>query len=133
VTEFDEFLHLKGCTHDRHLFIGGKDAAKDSKVECRIDFYQTPSSVIASVFAKKTQEKRSTISIEPQMLRLDLLHLDNKRFQRNVELYGRIDVPSSTYKVMGTKVEFNLQKATPASWPCLERGKETGETTTFGV
>ncbi|GJN72999.1 hypothetical protein PLIIFM63780_007063 [Purpureocillium lilacinum] len=143
VLEFDQFMKIEGCkTKDRHLFIGSgekKEKAGSSGEEIldtvRHDFYQTPTSVIASFFLKKINKDTAKVEFQPKQLTLDLATTDSppKRYSAEVPLYGAIDAQKSSYKVLGTKLELNLAKADGASWPVL-RGDEatTGEILQIG-
>ena len=46
-----------------------------------------------------------------------------KLYQKNVNLFGRIDPSRSVTKVMSTKVELHLVKETPVAWASLESGE----------
>ncbi|KAK9771822.1 putative Cysteine and histidine-rich domain-containing protein [Seiridium cardinale] len=137
VLEFDEFMRIEGCkTSARHLFIGsGEDKKKNASTEeqldtVRHDFYQTPSTVIASFFLKKIDSSKATVEFEAQTLVLDLPTTDAapKRYKTTVPLFGKIDTEKSTFKIFGTKLEVNLYKADGASWPVLRSDDRlTGE------
>jgi len=73
-------------------------------VQCRIDHYQTPAQVMASVYAKKCDKDRSTVTFETEKVHLDLFLPDSKRFKRTLELYGPVNPERSSYKILGTKV-----------------------------
>ena len=93
------------------------------------DFYQTPTAVMASLYLKKIDKATSTVDFNtPTTVQLDLRTSDKKRFKQEMPLFGKIDTEKSSFKIMGTKLEFELVKADIASWPVL-RGDErhTGE------
>ncbi|KAI1098900.1 Pyruvate/Phosphoenolpyruvate kinase-like domain-containing protein [Jackrogersella minutella] len=144
VLEFDQFMKLEGCkTSSRHLFIGSGE--KESKAKTanattangeelletvRHDFYQTPSTVIASFFLKKIEKEKATVKFQPQAIALDLPTSDAqpKRYKTSVPLFGEIDTEKSTYKILGTKLEVTLHKANGGSWPVLRSDdRPTGE------
>lgn len=150
VLEFDQFMKIEGCkTSPRHLFIGSGQDKKGKKVAggqqsasasgesgeelletVRHDFYQTPSTVIASFFLKKIDSAKATVKFEPQALVLDLPTSDAqpKRYRATVPLFGLVDPDKSTHKVLGTKLELTLYKADGASWPVLRSDdRQTGE------
>ncbi|KAK9480334.1 hypothetical protein V1514DRAFT_326099 [Lipomyces japonicus] len=152
VLEFDEFLKIPGCKTGNHLFLGPPEAASSSSssaaaittngnaikqdnelVECRTDFYQTPTTVIVSVFAKKTEEEKSKVEFSQDSLALDLIHLGTKRFKTEFKLYGPIIPEQSKFKVMGTKVELTLKKANGLSWAGLRAGETGAGMIRFGV
>ena len=89
-------------------------------VSCRHDFYQTSTSVIASLFLKKIDKGEAKIKfISETVVLLDLPTADNKRYKTELPLFGQIDTARSTYKIMGTKLEMTLVKADRRSWPTL--------------
>lgn len=142
VLEFDQFLKIEGCkTKDRHMFVGsGKKenatAGSEEVLETvRHDFYQTPSTVIASLFLKKIVKDKAKVDFKPKALAVDLETSDPtpKRYTSEIPLYGAIDPEKSTFKVLGSKLEVTFAKADGASWPVL-RGDEalTGEILQIG-
>jgi len=103
---------------------------KIANVLLRNDFYQTPTTVIASFFLKKIAKDKASISFAPTSLSLDLPTTDTppKRYKNVVQLFGAIDAQASSFKIMGTKLEVTLVKADGASWPVLRADdRRTGE------
>ncbi|KAF2234835.1 chord-domain-containing protein [Viridothelium virens] len=130
VLEFDEFLTLQGCkTKDKHLFVGSGKKGEETLDTVRHDFYQTSTTVIASLYLKKINKDSSKISFtDPTTIDLDLHTSDNKSYQTSMPLYAPIDTAKSKYKIMGTKVEFELAKADGSGWPVLRADERlTGE------
>ncbi|KAK4449527.1 cysteine and histidine-rich domain-containing protein [Podospora aff. communis PSN243] len=140
VLEFDQFMKIEGCkTKSRHLFVGSgkKDAAKQATggeevlETVRHDFYQTPTSVIASFFLKKINKETAKVEFGSQTLDLDLPTTDTpipKRYKTEVPLFGPIDVAKSSFKILGSKLEVTLVKADGISWPVLRSDDRlTGE------
>ncbi|KAF4534312.1 Cord and Cs domain protein [Lasiodiplodia theobromae] len=122
VLEFDEFMKIEGCvTKDRHLFVGKKkdENAEDIVESVRSDFYQTPTTVIASLFLKKIDKETSTVALRADGVALDLRTADRKRHAADLRFFGPIDPAASSYKIMGTKLELELHKADGQSWPVL--------------
>jgi len=136
VLEFDEFLKIQGCKTGRHVFASKvSENPVEETVDCRIDHYQTPTEVHVSVFAKKVDQARSKVTLEENKVGFDLHLPGAKRFQRTVELFGPIDVESSSHKYYGTKVELLLKKKDTRSWTILEKPTQdlAGISLTFGV
>lgn len=160
VLEFDQFMKIEGCkTKDRHLFVGsGKKkgvtegeggeelletiryamsymehpAAKANLGSIfRTDFYQTPSSVIASFFLKKIVKDQVKIEFREQSLTLDLPTSDTptpKRYRAEIPLFAPINTEKSSFKVLGTKLEVTFVKGDDSSWPVLRSDDRlTGE------
>jgi hypothetical protein len=95
--------------------------------ECRHDFYQTPTTVIASFFLKKINKEKAEVKFLTNELSLSLPTTDTppKRYKADIPLYGAIDTTTSTFKIMGTKLEVTFQKADGASWPVLRSDEQT--------
>ena len=80
---------------------------------------------MASFYLKKVDKATSHIALtSPTTLSLDLKTSDHKRYHKDIPLYASIDTEKSSWKVMGTKVEFTLIKADGRGWPVL-RSDET--------
>ncbi|KAL2423388.1 Cysteine and histidine-rich domain-containing protein 1 [Exophiala dermatitidis] len=152
VLEFDEFLKIQGCKRrKRHCYIGKKkddkkgagmngvavngdggegDEGEELLSSVRNDFYQTPTSVIASFYLKKIVKERAKVEFRENGLEigLDLPTSDHKRFKSTIPLYAPIDPEKSTFKIMGTKLELELAKKDGTSWATLRSDeKATGE------
>jgi len=58
-----------------------------------------------------------------------------KRFTKTIELFGPIDPDQSTFQILSTKVEVQLQKNDGRSWTILEKPDRDlgGIALTFGV
>ncbi|EFP90130.1 hypothetical protein PGT21_032913 [Puccinia graminis f. sp. tritici] len=136
VLDFDDFLRLRGCKKSSHLFTevsGSTMNDQEESVESRFDFYQTPTSVIVSIFAKKVDQEKSLIKFNTSTVDVDLKLPSNKRFRRTFNLFGLIDPDQSTYKILSTKCEMVLIKSDGRSWSNLEKGDAFVGTVTFGV
>lgn len=136
VLEFEEFLKIGGCAHGRHLFSPKPNlSTAEEFTDCRIDHYQTPANVNVSVFAKQVDKERSTVIFEPEKIHIDLYLPAGKRFKRSLDLFGAIDPNTSSFRVLGTKVELNLKKSDGRSWTLLEKTAHDlgGFQLTFGV
>jgi hypothetical protein len=68
--EFDEFLKIKGCKEGSHLFVGNQVVETKKVVnevfECRHDWYQSPTHVTISLYAKKVAPENAIIVFEDQ-------------------------------------------------------------------
>lgn len=95
----------------------------------RSDFYQTSTSVIASLYLKKIDKEKSSVKFtSPTNISLDLKTTDNKRYTKEMELYGSVDPEKSAFKIMGTKLELTLEKTDGSGWPVLKADDpHTGE------
>ena len=133
VLEFDEFMKITGCrTKSRHLFVGKAKAPDEEEAlkDVRNDFYQTATSVIASLYLKKIDKERSKVEFHESgsAVELDLHTSDAKTYQTRMELYGPIKPGESKFKIMGTKLELTLAKADGQGWPVLRADDpHTGE------
>ncbi|KAF2638164.1 chord-domain-containing protein [Massarina eburnea CBS 473.64] len=130
VLEFDQFMNIEGCkTKEQHLFVGsGKKTGEEKLETVKHDFYQTATSVIASLYLKKIAKDTAKIDFQSTHVNLDLRTTDSKRYETEFPLYGVIDPAQSKFRILGTKLEMTLVKADGASWPVLRSDdKLTGE------
>ena len=138
VLEFDEFMKIQGCTtKDRHVFVGKKkDAGVDGAgqeeellKEVRSDFYQTGTTVIASLYLKKIDKERSRVTFSnDDTVGLDLHTSDGKVYKNSMRTFGKIEPEKSAYKILGTKLELTLAKNDGIGWPVLKADDpHTGE------
>ncbi|MCJ1243628.1 hypothetical protein MMC30_000825 [Trapelia coarctata] len=117
------------------MFVGSGKKAKGGqggveRVESvKHDFYQTPSTVHASLYLKKIVKADAKVKFSsPTTVDLDLPTADHKRYKTILPLYGPVDVEKSSWKIMGTKMELTLVKVDGASWPVLRADeRRTGE------
>ncbi|CAL7934163.1 unnamed protein product [Xylocopa violacea] len=117
-TDFSTFLEQPGCTQGKHMWIS---INSNKKVKCRMDWHQTGTLVVVSVYAKKYQPDRSTIKLNPIRLTVDLYFIEeNSRYNLDLELRGVVDVTQSNVNMLPTKVEIKLKKAEPGSWAKLD-------------
>ncbi|ORY50739.1 chord-domain-containing protein [Rhizoclosmatium globosum] len=136
VLEFDEFLKIGGCKVGKHRFLD-QETAESQSIECRRDWYQTPTTVIVSIFAKKADKARTTVTFTPTTLSISAAFLDSaKTYVEEIPLALEIAPDACKYMVLGTKIEVTLKKANGLSWPTLEMPKDgvlVKSFTTFGV
>jgi len=122
-------MKIQGCkTKSRHLFVGKRrDQSKEEAVgDVRHDFYQTPTTVIASFFLKKIDKSRAKVDFSsPNTVELDLPTDDNKRYKTQIPLSGKVNTVESEFKIMSSKLELTLVKADGTSWRTL-RSDEQG-------
>ena len=91
----------------------------------RHDFYQTPSTVIASFFLKKIDRARARVDFSsPSTLDLDLPTSDNKRYVAQIPLFGKINTVQSNFKIMNSKLELTLVKTDGVSWGALRNDEQ---------
>jgi hypothetical protein len=98
------------------------------------DFYQTPTSAIASFFLKKINKEKAVVEFSKTELNLNLVTSDAlpKRYKAVVPLFGPIDTEASSFKIMGTKLEVNFVKADGSSWPVLRSDEPVREIIQMG-
>lgn len=121
VLEFDQFMKIEGCKEKtRHLFIGkGRPAGEEKIDDVRSDFYQTPTTVNASLYLKKIDKANAKVEFSSTTINFDLPTADNKRLRTTYNLFAPIDPEKSQYRVLNTKLELTLAKADGTSWPVL--------------
>lgn len=118
-TDFNSFLEQEGCTTGQHLWYKQKTAG--GEVKCRVDWHQTGSFVVVSIFAKKYDPDVSTIELSPVRLKASLFFPEeNGSFTTDLELRGIVNVNESSVSMLQTKVEIKLRKAECGSWSKLD-------------
>ena len=91
----------------------------------RHDFYQTRTTVIASLFLKKIDRAKARIHFsEPSTVHLELYTTDKKSYQADMPLFGTLNAAKSTFKIMSTKLELTIAKADQQSWPTLRSDEQ---------
>lgn len=94
----------------------------------RNDYYQTATTVIASLYLKKIDKSTAIVTFHPTHVDLDLRTSDSKRYATDFPLYATIDPEKSKFRILGTKLELTLAKADGTAWPVLRADdKLTGE------
>ncbi|XP_012286332.1 cysteine and histidine-rich domain-containing protein [Orussus abietinus] len=117
-TDFSVFLEQTGCSSGKHVWI---NKISKKTIQCRLDWHQTGSFVVVSIYAKKYQPSQSSIKLNPIRLSIDLFFLEeNSRYVNDLELRGIVNVAESSVSMLPTKVEIKLKKAEPGSWSKLD-------------
>ena len=99
----------------------------------RHDFYQTGTSVIASLYLKKIDKESAKVVFHTNHVELDLRTADSKRYATDFPLFGNIKPEDSKFRILGTKLELTLVRADGAAWPVLRSDdKPTGEIVQVG-
>ncbi|MCJ1394493.1 hypothetical protein MMC18_007371 [Xylographa bjoerkii] len=95
-------------------------ATPPSKI--RHEWYQSTDSVTVTLLAKGVPKDRATVDIQPSSLSISFPLPTGADYDFSLEpLFAPIDPSTSTHKIMSTKVEFVLKKATPGQkWHSLE-------------
>ncbi|KAJ9476552.1 Protein SGT1 [Pseudozyma hubeiensis] len=91
----------------------------------RFDFYQTDTAVTISIFVKSVAEDSLQVDIGSQSLHVKAVSSDTgSEFILRIDpLFSQVDVTSSSYKVLPTKIDVILHKAQPGvRWVSLQAG-----------
>lgn len=88
----------------------------------RYDWYQTSDIVTVTLLAKGVSEKQATVHIGSTSVEMTFPLSTGSDYDFTLDpLYSSIDPDASSFKIMPTKVEFRLKKATPGSkWASIE-------------
>lgn len=117
-SDFSTFLAQVGCETGKHKWI----QEEQTKVNCRWDWHQTPSTVVVTVYAKNYDYRKSFVKVSPIRLTVKLIfpQQENAEFNIDLELRGIIDVATATADMFGTKVEITMPKAEGGHWIKLD-------------
>ena len=88
----------------------------------RHEWYQQNDTVIVSLFAKGIPKDKATVDIKPNSLEVSFPLPTGSTFDFSLDpLFASIDPSASSYKIMSTKAELTLKKATLGQkWANLE-------------
>ncbi|KAL8858537.1 MAG: hypothetical protein Q9178_004831 [Gyalolechia marmorata] len=88
----------------------------------RHEWYQTDDTVVVSLFAKGLPKDKTTIDIRSTSLAVSFPLPTGSDYDFSLDpFWGKVDAAASTAKILATKVEFVLKKATAGQkWPSLE-------------
>ncbi|XP_015183253.1 PREDICTED: cysteine and histidine-rich domain-containing protein [Polistes dominula] len=117
-TDFSVFLEQPGCTEGEHYWTSKNN---NKKVQCRMDWHQTPAFVVVSIYAKNYDPDRSSVRINPIHLTMDLFLVEeNSTYNLDIELNEMVNVAECSLNMLPTKVEVKLKKHEPIFWSRLE-------------
>ncbi|TPX32268.1 hypothetical protein SmJEL517_g04599 [Synchytrium microbalum] len=136
VLEFDEFLKLQGCKQGKHRFtdVLSGDPNEEVLVACRNDWFQTPTTVTFSVFAKKVDKSRTRVEFGTEDISIYVKFLDGKAHKYSTALSQPIKPAECKFEVLSTKVEIVMKKANGVAWASIEPNDNMGgQNITFGV
>ncbi|XP_009409053.2 protein SGT1 homolog isoform X1 [Musa acuminata AAA Group] len=90
-----------------------------NKPKFRHDYYNTPTEVVLTIFAKGIPAENVTVEFGEQTLSVTIDSLGEEyHFQRR--LFAKIVPANCRYQVLSTKVEIRLLKAETITWTSLE-------------
>ncbi|XP_025099052.1 cysteine and histidine-rich domain-containing protein 1-like [Pomacea canaliculata] len=119
-SDFNNFLNQEGCQRGKHCWVKTKEE-KAAEASCRVDWHQTGNIVCISIFAKNSDPEQSYFEANKVTLKAYIVFdKDSSIFNRTFTLRQGIKPEYSEVKMLGSKVEINLRKAEPFSWPSLE-------------
>ena len=108
----------------------GKATIPDPKVEgvqtpaskIRHEWYQTPDTVVVSLFAKGVPKDKAIIEFQRRTLSISFPLPTGSDYEFNLDpLYAPIDHTSSTFRILSTKIELILKKTKAGQkWAFLE-------------
>jgi len=117
-SDFEAFLNQEGCVTGKCNWI--KPKVSEQK-EVRTDWHQTPSTVCLSIFAKVSMPELTIVKANRVCLEVEVVYDGgSSKFAKKYVLRETIDPAKSQVKLLGTKVEINMKKASAFSWPSLE-------------
>lgn len=129
-SDFTAFMNQAGCETGNHKWTMDEEESK--AVKCRMDWHQTATQVVVTVYAKMYHYQRSVVRLNPIRLSMCLVfpQQNNHEYNVDLELRGVVDVAKSKVQMFGTKVEVTLIKAEPGSWAKLDFPREKKATAT---
>lgn len=123
-SDFDAFLNQAGCETGRHLWIKPKESTSnvDKSKACRFDWHQTATHVYLTIYSKLPFPDESSVKMNQVKALISITFgVEKKQFEKELELYGVVDLHGSQVVFAPTKVELNLKKAEPIYWLDIEQ------------
>lgn len=108
-------------------------AAQTPKEKIRHEWYQSPTTVTISIFAKGVPKEQAEIIIAEGSLEVSFpIAASNSTYDYTVQpLFSAVDTSKSNFRVTPHKIEILLQKATPGlKWSSLEGTEPIPSSTT---
>lgn len=124
--DFDVFLNQRGCTTGTHQWKRARGEEEMAKLaSCKVDFFQTASTVTVAIFAKCIDPDRTKVLVSGTNLEVTLFFGENTEFNYAAELFDVVDAEASKARVLSTKMEVSFPKKEPGTWKQLEyKGEE---------
>ncbi|XP_053658303.1 cysteine and histidine-rich domain-containing protein morgana [Anopheles marshallii] len=119
-SDFTAFMNQAGCETGKHLWVSEEDESKT--IKCRLDWHQTATTVVVTVYAKNYHYAKSYVRVNPIRLAICLVfpQQDGNQYNVDMELRGVIDVAQCKVQMFGTKVEITLVKGEAGTWANLD-------------
>jgi suppressor of G2 allele of SKP1 len=88
----------------------------------KYQFYQSAEVVTVSIMEKKVQTDQLEVQFEDSVLSVSVTRPGEKAVTLKLNLFDKINPSTSTFKILGTKVEIKLKKIQPYLWDDLING-----------
>ena len=141
VTDFGDFLNIKGCCTGRHEF-STKDETMAQKRECRSDFFQQGATVSFNIYAKLADPTKCSFTLrrrpsdgggEPEYVLSFHVHFEGEYdFKRTIVLAGPVDIDTCLVDILQPKIEIKLKKADGRGWNSIGEVVEEDEDLSTG-
>ncbi|KAJ0989276.1 hypothetical protein J5N97_007632 [Dioscorea zingiberensis] len=94
------------------------------KPKYRHDYYNSPTEVVLTIFAKGAPENNVHIDFGEQILSITIDIPGDEPYHFQPRLFGKIIPDKCRYLVLSSKIEIRLAKAETVTWPSLEFSKD---------
>ncbi|KAF4920125.1 Protein SGT1-like protein A [Colletotrichum viniferum] len=121
IAKTDKAADTKASQEDKdEIKVAAAESVRKPAVQAdvRMDFYQTNTDVMASVYVKNVPKDEFKVEYGEKEIRMS--HIPGHEPWYTIPLYGPIDPAGSKHSVKSVKVEFQLQKAAVLKWPKLK-------------
>ncbi|XP_039123513.1 LOW QUALITY PROTEIN: protein SGT1 homolog [Dioscorea cayenensis subsp. rotundata] len=94
------------------------------KPKYRHDYYNSPTEVVLTIFAKGVPKNNVLIDFGEQILSVTISIPGDEIYHFQPRLFGKIIPDKCRYLVLSSKIEIHLAKAEAVTWPSLEFRKD---------
>jgi len=87
----------------------------------RHEWYQNPTHVTVTIYAKGVKKENLSLGIEEQSLSVQIKLSDDSNYVLDLDLADGVIPSQSSHEILGTKIEIKLKKSQSLKWDTLER------------
>ncbi len=78
-------MRIEGCKTGRHRFVP-PPKKQEEQAQCRYEWYQMPSNVFVTIYAKDVAKEESKVEFSPRTVTVDIKFKDGRRFSKVFKL-----------------------------------------------
>lgn len=117
--EFAAFLEAPGCLTEQGCKWFKDVSEERAAKKCRYDHFQTPATIVVTIFAKLCEPGETVVQVNKDSLELTTVYQRQHTFSLKLHLWDEIVPEECSVSLMSTKIDITLKKA-GGTWDKLE-------------